>query len=92
MKYNVIFEKQALDWLRESIRYENKDNIDKLYEILEELKIYPTTGIGNPEQLRYSLYGKWSRRINENDRILYEIVEERESQCVVIISVFVHCR
>ena len=88
MKYNIIFEKQALEELRELIKLENKENINRLYETLEDLKTHPANGIGNPEQLRYSLYGKWNRRINDNNRIFYEIIEERESQRVIIISAF----
>ena len=32
-------------------------------------------GIGKPEQLKYDLSGKWSRRINEEHRFVYEIEE-----------------
>jgi toxin YoeB len=60
-----------------------------MYEILEELKTHPTTGIGNPEQLKYDLSGKWSRRINKKDRIIYEIIEEPE-RLVVVVSALGH--
>jgi len=33
----------------------------------------PDQRIGKPETLRYYLSGKWSRRINQQHRIIYEI-------------------
>jgi toxin YoeB len=31
----------------------------------------PSTGIGKPEQLRHVLAGSWSRRIDEEHRLVY---------------------
>ncbi|WP_262488524.1 Txe/YoeB family addiction module toxin [Flavobacterium gillisiae] len=33
----------------------------------------PFEGIGKPEALKYNLQGTWSRKINEEHRIVYEI-------------------
>lgn len=33
----------------------------------------PFEGLGKPEPLKYELSGSWSRRINEEHRIVYEI-------------------
>jgi len=33
-------------------------------------------GIGKPEPLRHSLSGFWSRRINEEHRLVYRIMED----------------
>ena len=84
MNYNVILEKQALKELKKLTKSGRKNDINKLYEILEELKIHPTTGIGNPKPLKHGLSGKWSRRINKKDRIIYEIIEEPERLVVVV--------
>ena len=61
----------------------------KLEKIIIELSDHPTSGIGNPEQLKHSLSGYWSRRINKKDRIVYEIIEEPE-QLVVVVSALGH--
>lgn len=45
----------------------------KIKKILEELKEHPTTGAGQPEQLKHELAGKWSRRINQKHRMVYSI-------------------
>ena len=31
-------------------------------------------GIGKPELLKYGLSGQWSRRINEEHRIIYDVI------------------
>jgi toxin YoeB len=33
----------------------------------------PFEGIGKPEALKHSLSGKWSRHINSEHRIVYEV-------------------
>ena len=37
----------------------------------------PTTGIGKPEHLKYFGGNVWSRRINETDRLVYEVFNDR---------------
>ncbi|WP_317045993.1 Txe/YoeB family addiction module toxin [Flavobacterium laiguense] len=36
----------------------------------------PYEGIGKPEPLKHNLSGLWSRRINLEHRLVYEILEE----------------
>lgn len=37
---------------------------------------HPFEGTGKPELLKYNLEGYWSRRINREHRIVYEVTEE----------------
>lgn len=37
----------------------------------------PYTGIGKPEQLRANLTGAWSRRISEEHRLVYRVVNDK---------------
>jgi toxin YoeB len=37
--------------------------------------LHPETGLGQPEQLKHQYSGLWSRRINKEHRIIYEIAE-----------------
>jgi toxin YoeB len=46
----------------------------------------PYRGIGQPEQLKYGLSGAWSRRINQEHRLVYEI----EGDIVYILSLKGH--
>ena len=49
----------------------------KISKLLEAILASPVTGIGKPEQLKHQLTGCWSRRINEEHRIVYKIFDDR---------------
>lgn len=66
----------------------DKTALKKIRDIIKELEIHPTTGTGQPEQLKYELTGYWSRRIDKKNRITYRI--EEEIITVVIVSALGH--
>ncbi|HEY5246377.1 MAG TPA: Txe/YoeB family addiction module toxin [Acidimicrobiales bacterium] len=35
----------------------------------------PTAGIGKPEPLEYGISGSWSRRITEEHRLVYQVLD-----------------
>jgi len=55
-------------------------NDPKLLRRISELMIAiakePFTGIGKPEPLRGNLKGLWSRRINDEHRLIYKVTTE----------------
>jgi|LakMenEpi05May12_1017382.scaffolds.fasta_scaffold06262_3 toxin YoeB len=53
----------------------NKNLIKKATSILEDISKHPYLGIGKPEALKHELSGKWSRRINNEHRLVYEVIE-----------------
>ena len=48
---------------------------NKIQKLIIAIQENPTEGIGKPEQLKHNLSGSWSRRINQEHRIVYEIKE-----------------
>lgn len=46
----------------------------------------PFSGIGKPEPLKHAFKGYWSRRINDEHRIVYKI----EDDCVLIAQLRYH--
>ena len=48
---------------------------NKIQKLIIAIQENPTEGIGKPEQLKHNLSGYWSRRINQEHRIVYEIKE-----------------
>ena len=58
----------------------------KITKLLEAIQAAPSTGIGKPEQLKHQLSGCWSRRINDEHRIVYKILADS----IVIISLRFH--
>lgn len=45
----------------------------KINELIKDIKRTPFEGIGKPESLKYDLAGKWSRRINDEHRLIYQV-------------------
>lgn len=84
MKYSIIIQKLADEHLKKIQKSGDKATLTRIKQIFNELEIQPTMGIGNPEQLKHSLSGFWSRRINKKDRLIYEIFEEPDKRIVVI--------
>ncbi|MET3129651.1 toxin YoeB [Arcicella rosea] len=74
MSYRLDFTKQAQDDIEFHKKSGNKAVIKKLLTLLEELAEHPFTGTGKPEALKYDLTGLWSRRINHEHRLVYEVV------------------
>lgn len=56
--------------------------MNKISRLLADIVEHPTTGIGKPEALKFDLSGKYSRRISNEHRIVYEI---NEADNVVIV-------
>ncbi len=75
MGFALLFSKQALKDVEFHKKSSNKIILKKLQILLNELAEHPKTGTGKPEQLKYELSGLWSRRINNEHRLIYEITK-----------------
>lgn len=75
MNYKIAFLPQARKDFNEWKRIDEK-TVRRIKEILKDIQKHPFYGIGKPEALKYNLSGKWSRRINKVDRIIYSVDEE----------------
>lgn len=73
---NVTFTPTALDDLRYWVKTD-KRLADRIPALLEEIRRTPFDGAGKPEPLRFQLAGCWSRRIDREHRLVYQ-VEENE--------------
>ncbi len=47
----------------------------KIQRLLIDMQQHPLTGLGKPEALRFDLSGKYSRRIDSKNRLVYDIDE-----------------
>ena len=75
----------------EKLRKDNKQLHTKLCKLIKEmLRGDPATGTGKPEQLKHQLTGMWSRRINKEHRIIYEIMNNENEDRVLIHSLKGH--
>ncbi len=55
---------------------ENPKMLKRIMRILDECRRTPFEGIGKPEPLKGNLSGCWSRRITEEDRLVYEVTND----------------
>ncbi|MDW7672702.1 MAG: Txe/YoeB family addiction module toxin [Bacillota bacterium] len=57
-------------------RKENRKVVRKINELLKDIERNGHEGIGKPEPLRQELSGYWSRRITDQDRLIYRFDDE----------------
>lgn len=53
----------------------DKQKAKRVNELIRDIARNPFDGIGKPEALRYNYTGFWSRRIDEEHRLIYRVVE-----------------
>ena len=78
---DIVLKEQAFDDLKYWSLNDHKV-LKKILGLLESITRDPFHGIGKPEALRANLKGYWSRRINEEHRIVYTVTND----AVIIIS------
>lgn len=52
-----------------------KKLLERINTLIKEISRSPFAGIGKPEPLKNALSGYWSRRINDEHRIVYRIAD-----------------
>ena len=72
----IIFAPKALKDLSHWRSSGNSKIQKKISQLITAIAKDPFTGIGKPEPLKHAWSGCWSRRINEEHRIIYEVDKE----------------
>jgi len=66
---------------REEIAFFKKSGqaniLKKIRQLIESIQQNPFEGIGKPEPLKHELSGCWSRRINREHRLVYEVTDDK---------------
>ena len=75
MSYHLDFSNQAKNDIEFYKKSGSKVILKKILALLNELTEHPFEGTGKPEALKYNLTGDWSRRINQEHRLVYEVIE-----------------
>ena len=70
----------------EALRLSDSKLLIKTIALITEIAKNPFSGTGKPEPLKHELSGKWSRRINLEHRLVYEV----KDNSVLIISCQFH--
>lgn len=64
----------------------DKITLRRINSLIKEIQRSPFEGIGKPEPLRHNLAGFWSRRIDEQHRLVYAI----EADCILLAQCRYH--
>lgn len=54
----------------------DKAVLKRINLLIKEVMREPFSGIGKPEPLKHGLAGYWSRRINDEHRLVYKVTED----------------
>lgn len=54
----------------------DKQKLKLINELLKDISRHPYEGIGKPEPLKFNYAGFWSRRIDEEHRLIYRVVDD----------------
>ena len=60
--------------------------LKRINDLIKEITRAPFEGIGKPEPLRHALAGYWSRRFNDEHRLVYKV----EGSAVLIAQARYH--
>ncbi len=54
----------------------NKKYVRKINDLLKDISRTPFTGLGKPEPLKYKYKGFWSRRIDNEHRLIFAVRDD----------------
>jgi toxin YoeB len=72
---NIVF--AGLAW-EDYLHWQKTDKqmLKRVNELIKAIVREPFAGIGKPEPLKHGLSGYWSRRINDEHRLVYKIADD----------------
>ncbi len=83
----ITFEKRAFEDFTEWTTVDKKIYKRIISLIMDTLR-QPYAGLGKPEPLKHELQGYWSRRINNEHRLVYQV----EGDTLIIVACKYHYR
>ncbi|WP_181016048.1 Txe/YoeB family addiction module toxin [Pseudanabaena sp. BC1403] len=73
---NLEFDADAFEDLAWWIENDRKKAL-KIIKLIREVQRNPFEGTGQPEALKHDLSGCWSRRIDQEHRLVYEVLDDK---------------
>lgn len=55
----------------------DKAILKRINSLIKDIQREPFEGIGKPESLKHGLSGYWSRRINDEHRLVYKVADDQ---------------
>jgi toxin YoeB len=54
----------------------DKKILKRINQLIKDTQRTPFEGIGKPEPLKFDMLGLWSRRINQEHRLIYQVQDD----------------
>lgn len=71
---NIEFVPKAFEEYQKWIETDRKIAL-RIGDLIRDMLRNPFTGIGKPEPLKHQFAGSWSRRIDDEHRLIYQVTE-----------------
>ena len=68
----LLFDEAAWDDYPHRLKTDRR-MLERINTLIREVQREPFAGIGKPEPLKHALAGYWSRRINDEHRMVYRL-------------------
>ena len=85
----LVFSDQAWEDYQHWVNTNEKIR-DRVNELIKQCKRTPFKGTGKPEPLKGDLTGWWSRRVSQEDRMVYRVSGAGENQSLEIAQLRFH--
>lgn len=73
---SLEFDQDGFDDLAWWVEEDRKKAL-RIIKLIKEVQRDPFTGTGKPEPLKHGLSGCWSRRIDKEHRLVYQVKEDK---------------
>ena len=73
---SLEFDRAALEDLTWWVKQDRKRAL-RVLRLIEETQRDPFSGVGKPEPLKHELAGCWSKRIDEEHRLVYQVLKDK---------------
>ncbi|MES2417483.1 MAG: Txe/YoeB family addiction module toxin [Bacteroidota bacterium] len=73
LEFTIDAQQQLVEWKKSG----NKQVQKKITELINSILETPFMGIGKPEALKHNWTGYWSRRINDEHRLVYKVEDNK---------------
>lgn len=85
----LVFSDQAWEDYQHWVNTNDKIR-DRVNELIKQCKRTPFKGTGKPEPLKGDLTGWWSRRISQEDRMVYRVSGAGDNQSLEVAQLRFH--
>lgn len=72
LEFDILAFEDLSWWIKE-----DRKKALRIVELIKDIGREPFSGIGKPEPLKHELAGCWSRRIDQEHRIVYQVTPDK---------------